>query len=380
MNLSFLGPLYARQGPYASVRLDTSRDIDDPDRAIALRWRHLGHELDQQGADKATRQALGEVVGSDRDVPGPHGQAVFAARGEVLLSAELPHPPAHDAARFSSLPDAMPVALQRAPDIGYAVVLIHRISAEETSTAEDELDVRLQTGRWPVSAVDPDTRAQRRHRYPASAWPQHTAQVLDDMGDLVDLEREGGTDTVVVCGEVWERGVLVNQMPATMRACVVAVEEDANGRLETDGRDRALLEDTLGELLRGCMSAQDTALTETFLEQRARGWGRAVEGLDAAVEALQRAQVRALLLNPPADLSTPIWVGREPTQLALQAADLRHYGAGSVSEQPADAALLRALVGTGAQLVVVPDEELTLEDRLGALLRYPDPSRARSAL
>ncbi|MGW2635258.1 hypothetical protein ACWC2K_39070, partial [Streptomyces chattanoogensis] len=53
MRLDFLEPLYKEAGPYASVYLDTSRDsaIEDPDAAIALRWRHLRDDLIAEGAD-----------------------------------------------------------------------------------------------------------------------------------------------------------------------------------------------------------------------------------------------------------------------------------------------------------------------------------------
>ncbi|WP_164492729.1 hypothetical protein [Streptomyces lydicus] len=42
-------------------------------------------------------------------------------------------------------------------------------------------------------------------------------------------------------------------------------------------------------------------------------------------------------------------------------------------ERPAGAALIRALVRTGAELVVVPRVGLPLEEGVGALLRYVDP-------
>ncbi|MGR3939542.1 hypothetical protein [Streptomyces sp. BRA346] len=89
--------------------------------------------------------------------------------------------------------------------------------------------------------------------------------------------------------------------------------------------------------------------------------------------ALQRAQASALLLNPPVDLPVRLWIGSEPTQIALSAADLESFGVLGFPEEPPGAALIRALACTGAELVVVPWDELPLEDRVGALLRYTDP-------
>jgi hypothetical protein len=61
-----------------------------------------------------------------------------------------------------------------------------------------------------------------------------------------------------------------------------------------------------------------------------------------------------------------------PKQIATSQVELRNLGVESSWEEPADAALIRAIVGTGAELVVVPHDELPLPDGLGALLRYPD--------
>ncbi|MDQ0957153.1 hypothetical protein QFZ66_001031 [Streptomyces sp. B4I13] len=115
MELTFLDPVYARPGPYACAYLDTSRDIPDPESAISLRRRHLRQALAGQGTDDATVAAVADVAGSDREVAGRHGQAIFASQGHLALVEEVPDPPAHDAARFSALPDVMPLAVQHAP-------------------------------------------------------------------------------------------------------------------------------------------------------------------------------------------------------------------------------------------------------------------------
>ncbi|MFI7292705.1 hypothetical protein [Streptomyces sp. NPDC050121] len=78
-------------------------------------------------------------------------------------------------------------------------------------------------------------------------------------------------------------------------------------------------------------------------------------------------------MNTPVDLPVRLWAGSEPTQIALSATDLEPYGVLGFQEDPPGAALIRALVRTGAELVVVAREELPLEDGVGVLLRYTDP-------
>ncbi|NYI06405.1 baeRF2 domain-containing protein [Allostreptomyces psammosilenae] len=372
MKLSFLDPLYARPGPCASAYLDTSRDIDDPDHAIELRWRHLRDALTAQGADPETVAALSGAVGADREVPGRHGQALFAARGRLLLAEVVPEPPVREAARYAAMPDAMRMAVQHAPDIPFATVLVRRLGPREgADDAEAPMEAYLETGRWPMSRVAPGPRAHWRGV--ASHWRGRAEEIAEE---LATLAAQGTAEVVAVCAGVWERGVLVNRLPSHLRERVATLpppadaDADADTEGSPDGPDgRALLEEELGALLGRRLSAGDQARRELFLARRARDEA-AGEGLRTVVAALQRGQAEALLLNRPTDLPMPLWAGPEPKQLALSPDELRSFGVRSFYEEPADAIVLRALVGTGAELVVVPREELPLDDGVGVLLRY----------
>ncbi|MGP3982922.1 baeRF2 domain-containing protein [Streptomyces sp. KR80] len=363
MKLSFLAPLYAQPGPYACAYVDTSRDIDDPDSAVELRRRHLRDELAAQGADPATVEALADVVGTDRDVPGRHGQAIFAAHGQLALVEELPEPPVHDRARYVTVPDALPLAAQHAPDIPYAAVVVRRADLRgETGAQQAALRVELESGRWPISSVAPGNRLHRR--VPADEWQEAAAELVAELEALAD---RGGAEVIVVCGVVWARGVLIHHLPQRLRERVLTVEGDALA----EDTGRALLERELGELFRDRMATHDRERIGRFLAERAREGG-AAEGLSATVAALQRGQAGVLLLNRPAQFPRRLWAGPEPAQIALSAADLQSFGVSAVEEQPADAALIRAVVGTGAELVVVPQDDLPLDDGVGVLLRYAD--------
>ncbi|MEV7870733.1 hypothetical protein AB0P17_32615 [Streptomyces sp. NPDC088124] len=107
MELTFLGPVYARPGPYACAYLDTSRDVRAPEAAIRLRRRHLREDLAQRGTGHATVAVVDDVAGTDREVSRRHGQAIFASHGHLALAEALPDPSAHDAARFSALPEVV---------------------------------------------------------------------------------------------------------------------------------------------------------------------------------------------------------------------------------------------------------------------------------
>ncbi|MFE5588147.1 hypothetical protein [Kitasatospora sp. NPDC056531] len=363
MRLTFLGPLYARQGPYACAYVDTSRDLDDPDRAIELRRRYLEAQLAAQGADLATTGAIAQVVGTDRDLPGRHGQAIFAAHGRLALAEELPEPPPSDTARLTMVPDAMPLALQHAPDIPYVAAAVHRVPQPPVArVAEAEVEVTVQAGRWPATRVAPGHRSRRQ--VPAEEWRQAAVAVAGRIADLAD---RGDAEEIVLSGDHRARNTIARELPKRLRPRIVGIDStgwDAEP-------ERALLEEELRYLFRGRLSARDQASVERFLARRARGSG-AAEGLAVTVAALRRGQAEAVLINDPFDLHQRLWVGLAPKQIGLTEVELRGIGVESGWQEPADAALIRAIVGTGAELVVVPRDELPLPDGLGALLRYPD--------
>ncbi|MFF4137295.1 hypothetical protein ACFY1B_38610 [Streptomyces mirabilis] len=367
MRLSFLEPLYKQPGPFASVYLDTSRDaaIEDPDAAVQRRWRRLRGALMSEGADRDSITAVAGTVGSDTDVPGTHGQAVFTAHGHLALLDELPAPPARDTAHFGTLPDTMPLIVQHAPGIPYLAVHVHyggRHSTDATGTVRIEAEV----GTWPLTKVTPGHRLDEE--IPVADWTRAAREVgreLEGHARRIDVE------TVVVAGDVWARGILVHRLPAALRPHVTTVQgagESAPGR--------ALLEHRLESLFEGRLAAHDRALLDAFLTERARD-GASAEGLAPAVSALQRGRVKALFLNNHPESPFRLWAGPEPGQLALAEQELRSYGIHEVSEERADSALARALVGTRAELVVVPEQKLWLSEGVGVLLRYADtPSRA----
>ncbi|MFF5933859.1 hypothetical protein [Streptomyces sp. NPDC012508] len=364
MKLHFLEPLYARPGPIVSVCLDTSRDGDDPDRAIELRLRNVRESLRSQGADDATIDALARAAGSDRDVAGPHGQALFAAQGALVLAERLPEPPALSSARYGMLPDVLPLALQHAPAFPYAAVLLHRVHTHEPGGGEDEVELDHETGHWPASRVAPGPRVHRR--IPAEGWPKEAEQLLAELVDGVEGE---GTEAIVLAGDPSTVNSLIRAAPRKLRDLFVKLK-DGHPRRPEPGR--ALLEAELAGLFAGRLPAHDRHQLDTYLGQRARH-PEYVEGIDASVAALQRGQVRALILDRPVRHTRHLWVGWAPSHLALSSEELSAFGLRFTWEEPAaGAALIRAAAGTQAELIVVPEDELPITDGVAVLLRYTE--------
>ncbi len=83
MDLRDLAPLYEAKGPFVTVVLDTTSEVEDAATRLDINWRNTLRELEQKGVDEATREALSANLGE-------HGEGntrvLVAAGGEVLLA------------------------------------------------------------------------------------------------------------------------------------------------------------------------------------------------------------------------------------------------------------------------------------------------------
>ena len=114
---------------------------------------------------------------------------------------------------------------------------------------------------------------------------------------------------------------------------------------------------------------------ERLAEEAARLCDALGAGLDAVVSALQRNQVDTMLIVDDPSADGELWVGPEPTEIATDPAQLSGMSVADPQRVRADAALLRALIGTDADLTVLaPEEAPELTDGVGAVLRYVDAS------
>jgi hypothetical protein len=110
-----------------------------------------------------------------------------------------------------------------------------------------------------------------------------------------------------------------------------------------------------------------------------QGDGTAGAGLADAVTRLQRGQVDTVLLINDASSTDMLWIDPDdPTVVSVDDRVLRESGIADPQKVRADAALLRAIAGTSANLVLVSPDDVELEHGIGAVLRYADGSTAAS--
>ncbi|WP_435587510.1 Vms1/Ankzf1 family peptidyl-tRNA hydrolase [Micromonospora aurantiaca (nom. illeg.)] len=367
MQLSFLRPLYDRPGPWCSVYMDASRDTQDARAQVDLRWRALKGDLLGQGADPVTVEAVEEVVRRHQPMPGDYGIAVFASRGRVVHTEYLSAPPLRDLASWSALPHTMPLVAQRGEQVAWVRVLADRTGADAMAVSAGGVPRRAQVqgGRSrQLRRVQPGGWSQSRYQRAAmEAWHQNAG---DAAAATADLAERVGADVVVVAGDVRATGMIAAQLPARWQD--VLVRTDAGAR--DVGADDTLMDDITVQTVAEVADRRIAAALDRFGVQEDVG-----AGLDAVVSALQRNQVDTMLIVDDPSADGELWVGPEPTEIATDPGQLAGMSVADPQRVRADAALLRALIGTDADLTVLaPEEAPELTDGVGAVLRYVDAS------
>jgi hypothetical protein len=335
MELSYLRPLFAGDGPWASVYLDATRAGDNADRRLDLRWQGLAHALTSQGADRNTIEAIGVAIRDQPRRPGRHGLAIFANGGRVVLAEAMTEPPAADLAVWAPLPHAMPLVAQRGGEIPYVRVIAGHGGGD------------VQARHTPRGARS----NQRDDRY--QNWKRNTGDVAAAVTDAADAI---GAEVVVVAGDPHEVPLVVGKLPPRLRERVVTAEPDR-------------LDDETARAVAAVAEQNTRAALDRFGSQPHAG------GLSDVVVRLQQGQVEQVLLVDHPSSTDRLWIGEgDPRLIASDPGTLRRSGVVPV-EVRADAALLRAVVGTGAGLLLVGPQDLDLPHGIGAILRR-DPPRS----
>jgi hypothetical protein len=368
MDLGFLSHLYAVTGPFATAYLDVSRDTENAQHQIDLRWRAAREDLDRQGAPAHILDAMGEVVGTEPDRG--NGQVIVAGQGRVLLDHRLPHAPRRATVSWAPLPHVMPLVAQLGHTLPHIVVVADRGGADISAYGDRGAlaDERTIEGdRFDIRKVKPGDWAHKNYQQRAeNLWETNAKQVADNVNRLA---RRIGAQLVVAAGDVRAVQFLRDNLHRDVQDVLVTVEESGRGA----GASAESLAATVERLVAQSAVREHETVLDSYAEQRGQH-ARAVEGLAATIEALRRAQVETLLLADDPSSTSTLYVGPEPLHLALTSGELDGISAGPVQECRADAALIRALAMSAAAITVVPPEQATTADGVGALLRYADVS------
>ena len=376
MDLRHLTPLNAPVGAFATAYLDVSHDSENAEHEVRLRWSEQRSALEQQGADAETLEALDAAVRDARSAVGRAGRVLVARAGTLLLDRDLPEPPDPPRATWSPLPDLLPLLLDGPEPATVVVARVDKNGGEilladpADSESNPEPVQRVEGERYPT------------HKVRGGGWKhlkmQHTVENtwrsnVSALAERIDRQvSQFGARVLVLAGEEQSRKLLLDNLGT--RAASIATEVEHSG-LRSGGDDDALAE-AVAEAAREVATRERHQVLDRFEQLTGRPDGAVAQGLAQVLAALRSEQVDTLLIDGNVAREDVVWIGEQPSQVALDRADLEATGAQPLAQVPVDAALLRAAAGTGAEFYPLGGGRTGLvghpvPDGVAALLRWP---------
>lgn len=368
MDLSDLTSVYEAEGPFVTVHFAVPSTTEDAAAQLDVRWRDLVRELAGQGVDEGTRDALTAARGGHAQGEG-EGRLMVAASGRVLLVEALPQAPPQDSVRVAALPRLLPAVEARARDVPHIRVVIDRQGADiRVHGLHRDLEDQVEHGGALKQGSTGNAgfgELSHLHRVEQS-WEQSAEAVATRVEKYAKAVRPA---VIVVAGDVRAVELLRRELPAPLEPLVEVV----TGTRHADGSE-GLLEERVAAALAERTERDTQALLERYAQERGQH-DLAADGPEATVAALRMAQVETLLVGDSVDEERGAFFGPDPTLLALVRQELVDLGVGEPQTAPMVDVLLRAVVGTAADVRRVPDDNgVTPALGVGALLRFATAS------
>ena len=364
MDVGALTKLYGLEGPFTTIYLDTTSEVEDAAEQLEIRWKNVLRDLEQAGVDKATREALTKARGE-------HGRGntrvLVATPGTVHLAFSLPQPPAQEIVTVEPLPRLVPLVDALLLQVPHVVVLADRQGADVlayTAGPDPEETATVTNDRFPQRKVKFGGWATKRFSNDVEESWEASAR---DVAGLVDrVARDIDARVVIASGDERALQLIGQHLPTHLAD---RYREIAGGGRHVDGSEDVIAEQVV-EVLGDIVAGDTIELLEKYAEERGQN-DRASDGVARTLEALRKSQVETLILTDARDQDRTAWIGPEPMHLALTEQELRDLGVEAPLECLVDEALVRAALGTGAAVRFVGGGmEQSPKDGVGAILRY----------
>jgi hypothetical protein len=373
MDLATLQKIYTAQGPFVTIYLDTTSAVEQAAQILETRWKNVLGDLESRGVDAATREALSAARGEH---DGGNTRVLVASHDQVHLATWLPEPPPRDLVAVGPLPHLLPLIDALNLRLPHLVVLADRQGA----------DVLAYTvGSDPVESASHDSNIWPTHHTGVGGWSSkrydNTVQnsweeSAREVATLVEnVAHDIGAELILASGDSRALSLLESHLGEATRGKFRKLE--AGGGRHRDGSDEIIAQHVI-EALSDQVAEETLTLLTRFGEERGRG-EQACDGVADTVAALRMGQVGTLLLTAELDPEQAAWFGPEPTHLAVTEQELTSLGVQAPQQAPLTDVLVRAAVGTSAEVRVIAGGVADApRDGVGALLRFTTDPGAQS--
>src|SRR4051812_15719812 len=348
------------RGPFVSVYLTTDAEIENAQQRSRQRWKTVRADLLEQGAPEELVAEIDPLV-DDGHLHGQCLTAFVAADGRRHVEHQS-DAPKKDMGRWGALPAIGPLLEWHQQAVPHVVVTIDRQGAD--------LLVFDRLGRESVREVDGDSSvirksspggwSQRRFQQRAeNTWEENAQTVARELRPVVD---DIHARLVVVAGD--ERAVQL--LRAHLDPDIDEIVQEIGGGRSPDGSSDEIADESTR--LAATVAAADTrTVLERFREERGQA-DHAADGPAPTIAALNEARVEILLIDGDVDRDESAWFGDDSIPIALSPETLHDLGVDNAQHAPLVDVLIRAALGTGARVWIIPSHAAP-RDGVGALLR-----------
>ncbi len=391
MDLHDLTDVLTAPGPFVTVHVQSESAVEQAADRYELLWKNVLRELEDKGVDERTREAVSAARGT-HDQGESRLVIATTSDGTVRLAVSLASVPRRQVVDVAPLPHLLPLVDDVTTRVPHVVVRADHTGADvsayyDTEHLAHEVTVkghapdirRVQGGGWAHLHI--------QHRA-VNGWDANAKEIVDA---VVELAQQVEARLIVATGEERQLVHVARHLPTHLKDEYLEVP---GGR----GQDGSgpLVQQRVADAVSRFVAERTLDLLEEYTQERGQS-KRAVDGLPGAVEALRKAQVQTLLVTtalasgaPDPDAPDPgssphdtaaqaslptstLLFGPDPTQLGFTPEDLGALGVDDPQEGPVVDVLVRAALGTAADVQVVPHEMPSAPQAgVGAVLRYAD--------
>ena len=373
MDLPDLTPVLTAQGPFVTVHVGAESAVEQAADRYELAWKNIVKELESLDVPEPVREA---VLGARGEHSDGDARLVVAslASGSVLLAAPVTARPATEVVEVGPLPRLLPLVRDLSSRVPHVVVAADRTGADVSAWFDSEQlaeEVTVKGRTLHLKKVQVGGWAHHRYQHRTeNQWRENAHEIRETATALAE---QIGAQLVVGVGDERELTFVKEGLGQPWSERWVEVP----GGRGHDGSEQ-LVDQRVRDAVALHAARETLDLLAEFAQERGQS-KRACDGVEDVVAALQKAQVQTLLLTTDLDASATLFDGPDPAVLGTTREDVTVLGV-EASEGPVTEVLLRAALGTGADVHVVPHEASTAPTGgVGAILRYADDDTAARA-
>lgn len=350
------------EGPILSLYLPLQPDVENAARKSEAEWKAARQRAEAAGAPEPILEAIDPLVPDAHR----HGRclAVVANATGVLHAEHGPTAPPATRLAWAPVASLAPIIEWRQSQPPHLLVLADRTGADLVAFIGHESLERREAGDvddHPIRKVHPGGWSQRRFQQRAEhTWENNAEAVVEE---LARMAKQFDVRLIVAAGDVRAIELLQGDLPEDLRDRFTTV---AGGR--ADGTDQEAIEEEARRQVEVLVD-QETAMVLEKLREEVGQKDLAVEGNDSTLEALTKAQVATLLVSDDPEDDRSAHCTSEPIPVAATEHRLEELGVEPRTEARLVDVAIRAALGTGASVRIVPAES-GVADNVAALLRW----------